>query len=268
MFDYSPDDWRQRLLFGWGRDLRIAVAFLTRLPIPVPNNLTGGDLEDGALAGAARAFPLVGLGLGALAGGVYLLALGLGLTPWLAAVLTLAAQVLLTGALHEDALGDVADGFGGGGNKSHKLQIMRDSQVGTYAVVAIALALALRGGALTALAEAWLVFAALIAAGAASRCAVLWVMFLLEPARNDGLGSQAGQPEMPDLIIASGLAVVVTIVGLGFSAAILALVATAIAGAAVAWLAQRQIGGHTGDVLGTIQQCAEIGFLLALVMTL
>ena len=111
----------------WLDDFRTAVAFLTRLPMPHP---------DGAMppnfVRAHRMFPVVGALIGAAVG---LLCLGLryaGVPDLAAAALALGGSAMITGALHEDGLADVADGFGGGRNLESKLEIMRDSRLGTY----------------------------------------------------------------------------------------------------------------------------------------
>ena len=131
---------------------------------------------------------LIGLA-GAIA---YALAVWLGLPPWPAAVLALATTIWLTGALHEDGLADVADGFGGGRTREDKLAIMRDPRIGSYGALALVLAVLARAGAMAALAEPAAVAAALVAAGAASRAALPAVMAALPQARPDGLAAKGG----------------------------------------------------------------------------
>lgn len=247
----SPRDWLD--------DLRLAAGFLTRL-LPPP--------DDGAarpLAEAVRAFPLIGAGLGLGAGLVYGLAVALGLPPALAAVAALAVLIAATGALHEDGLADSADGLGGGATPAAKLAIMRDSHIGAYGVIALTLGLIARVAALAALAEPGLVLAALVVAGAASRVAISLVMLRLPCARSDGLGVRAGKPGQRDVVVGGGIALVIAIPALGFTAALAALIIAAGAALAVAGHARRQIGGYTGDILGAVQQVAEIAILFTLV---
>ncbi len=245
---------------GWVDDLKVATAFLSRIPVSA-----GGAAAPGRLARAARAFPLVGAGLGLLGGLVYAIALGLGLTPTLAAVLALAALVWLTGALHEDALADVADGFGGGTERDEKLRIMRDSRVGSYGALALVVSFALRVAALSALAEPGTVTAALVAAGAASRATMAGLMQRLEPARTEGRAAEAGKPDDRAVALALAIAAVISVLGLGLRAGAGGFLAAGLGAAAVGYLARRQIGGHTGDVLGAGQQAAEILCLLTVV---
>ena len=243
---------------GWLDDLRLAAGFFTRV-VPPPAD------AGRPLAEAARAFPLVGAGLGLGAGVVYWAAHDLGLTPPLAAVCALAALVAATGALHEDGLSDVADGFAGGANREDRLAIMRDSHAGVFGVVAVTLALIARVAALVALAEPVLVIAALAAAGAASRAAIPPVMRRLPSARADGLGAAAGVPKSDDALLGMGLAAAIALIALDISQAIVALAVGALAAAGVAALARRRIGGFTGDVLGAVQQAVEIAVLVAAV---
>ncbi len=241
-------------------DLRVAFAFLTRLPLRVD-----GGVGAGRLAAAAWAFPVVGLAVGALAAVALALAAGIGLPAPVAALTAVAAAVWITGALHEDALADVADGFGGGRDKAAKLAIMRDSRLGSYGALALIFSIGLRVTALTALAAADAAATALIAAAAASRAVLPALMHLLPPARADGMSRHAGRPDAARTGWAVGIAVVAVLVVLGIDRGLPALVAAAAGAAIVGWLARRQIGGQTGDVLGSAQQAAEVAFLLALV---
>jgi adenosylcobinamide-GDP ribazoletransferase len=179
----------------------------------------------------------------------------------------LATTIWLTGALHEDGLADVADGFGGGRTLEDKLRIMRDPRIGSYGALALVLGLLARAGALASLAAPAEVMTALVAAGAASRAALAAVMTMLPPARADGLAASAGRPHPLRTAAAVLLAALITVVLLGKAAAA-ALLAGAAAAFMVAWLARSQIRGHTGDVLGAVQQLTEIGVLLGTVAAL
>jgi len=252
----SRDRWG---LAAWRRDLTVAAAFLTRLPLRLAET-------DGmpALARAAHCFPLVGFAVGLLGGIVYALALGLSLPALLAAALAAAATVVATGALHEDGLADTADGFGAGGDRERKLAIMRDSRIGTYGVIALVLALTMRIAAIAAFADGEEGIAALIACQAMSRAFMAAAMHYEPLARGDGLAASAGRPTQSTMAWALGLGALITVLLAGLDG-----IAALAAGAAVAWIvaavARRQIGGITGDVLGAVQQATEIAMLLALV---
>jgi adenosylcobinamide-GDP ribazoletransferase len=243
----------------WIDRLRLAFGFLTRLPV-------AGRGSAAPLALAAPMFPFVGMAVGLVAGAVYVIAHGLGLGPWFAACLAVGAAVLVTGGLHEDGLADVADGFGGAADRDAKLAIMRDSRIGSFGVIALVLALAMRIGALAAIGHPYHVLAVLIAAGAVSRALVVVAMRMMARARTDGLGAGAGTPGFEATVTALAIAGIATLVLLLPWAWLLALVLGAGAATLVALLANRQIGGQTGDVLGAIQQAAEIAVLGAVVM--
>jgi adenosylcobinamide-GDP ribazoletransferase len=237
-------------------EFAIAAGFLTRFP------MAADAAEPGALAAAAWAFPLVGGGIGALCAIAFFAAEVLGLPAAPAALLAVGAGIAATGALHEDGLADTADGFGGGQNRDRKLAIMRDSTHGTYGVVALALSVGLRATVIAALRDPVFAGLALIAAHAASRAMLPVAMLVLRPARDDGLGAVAGRPGRAVAAAAALIGAVIALATLGPLTGALSLL---LAGGAVALageLARRQIGGYTGDVLGSFQQIGEIVILL------
>ena len=153
-------------------DLAGCLRFYSRLPVPpLPGEGDPHAVPD--FRTLPRMLPLAGLVLGLPGALVMLAAWGLGLGPFLAATLALTAGVLVTGALHEDGLADVADGFGGGSTSVRRLEIMRDSRIGAYGGVALMLSLALRIGALATLLDrgGHLAVLALVLAAALSRTA-------------------------------------------------------------------------------------------------
>ena len=245
---------------SWIDDARIAAAFLTRLPLPLAH-----PPGPGRLAQASWAFPIVGLAVGIVGGLVYGATNWLGLPPLLAAVFAFTAQIGLTGGLHEDAAGDVADGLGGGATRERKLNLMRDSRTGTFGILALFVIFTARVVAISALAETESVIAALVTAGAASRAAMVAVMAMMAPARSDGLGAQAGRPHTGTVATALIIAVVVGLLALGTVAGTAGLAGAAIGAGGLMWIAWHQIGGHTGDVLGACQQAAEVLCLSAIV---
>lgn len=239
--------------------LRLAVAFLTRLPVPVP------EMPPGSLAATMPFFPLVGalVGLaGALAFGI---AAWAGVPPLPAALLAVLAAVWLTRGLHEDGLADTADGFGGHHERERRLEIMRDSRSGSFGVLAIVLSVALRAALIAALASPAAVAAALVTAEATSRAVMPLAMRFTGPARRDGLGAGAGAVKPRHALWALGAALMLAVVLAGV-AGIAAVAACVAATAFLAHLAQARIGGYTGDVLGAVQQVTLVTALLALVV--
>ncbi|MEM7641825.1 MAG: adenosylcobinamide-GDP ribazoletransferase, partial [Pseudomonadota bacterium] len=177
--------------------------------------------------------------------------------------LALATSIAVTGALHEDGLADLADGFWGGFDKDRRLAIMRDSRIGTYGVIALALSLLVRWALIGAALEAGHLIWVMVATGAVSRAPMAVLMRWLPPARPDGLSKGAGTP--PPATAWAGLAIAaLTLLPHGPGPAILAGGLVAAAALGLGCLARAKIGGQTGDVLGACQQVAEIAALAAL----
>jgi adenosylcobinamide-GDP ribazoletransferase len=242
-----------------GRDIADALRFFTRLRLREPNPGTSLDIDR-----IAWAAPVAGVAVGLVGALVLALTTALGLPLLLRAGLTTAGLVAATGALHEDGLADVADGFGGGATRARKLEIMRDSRIGAYGAIAIALALILRVGALAAALDGgfWRAALSLMLVAALSRAAALTPLALLPPARGDGAGAAAGQLDSSALTAAWGSALVIALalglVALGLAHALLAALMSGAGALLMVALARRAIGGQTGDVAGAAQQCSEI----------
>src|SRR6266404_96860 len=243
------------LIIGdWLDDVLAAAAFLTRVPVPhlaSPPNL----------ARAYRAFPLLGAAIGAAVGAVDLLLLWIGLPAIAAAALALGAGAMLTGALHEDGLADLADGFGGGRDKAAKLDVMRDSRLGTYGSLALLTSFVAKIGALTTLPRSE-VLVAMIATHALARAPLAVLAAAMPYARADGLAASAGRPDSVIASTACAMAAVIALVALPTATAVIAAFVAAGAAAIVAALAQQQIDGQTGDVLGAAEQVCEVAVLL------
>jgi adenosylcobinamide-GDP ribazoletransferase len=238
-------------------DLRIAASFVTIVPVA-----SAKPAGEGAIARATWALPVAGLLVGFVGALAYGLASKLGLAPGLAGLLALAATALITGALHEDGLADTADGLGGGRTRERKLEIMRDSRIGSYGVCALILSFGLRWSALAAIGNPWAVMLALVSAHAAARTGLPAFMSLVPPARPDGLSARAGSPPGRSVAIAFGLGTLILALALGPAKALVGLVLLSLTGLILARLATRQIGGQTGDILGAFEQTGEILILL------
>ncbi len=182
---------------GLSTDLKTGLAFLTRLPLVGAAPSAGSDI-----ARASWTFPIVGAGVGALGALVYWLADGLGLHPFVSAALAVAATLLVTGCLHEDGLADTVDGFGGGASRERKLEIMRDSQIGTYGAAALIALADAAGGRHRQPRRAGAGASALIAAHAGARAVLPVFMRRVPPARQDGLSADAGEPPQQSAVLA------------------------------------------------------------------
>ena len=239
-------------------DIAACIGFYTRLPVNIA--------FERPLALSQWAAPIAGLVVGLFGGILGWLLWSIAVPDMIVAAVVLAATIALTGALHEDGLADVADGFGGGRDREHKLAIMKDSRVGTYGVLAICLSVLVRWSALAALLAAvggGTTFLVLAGAHAASRSVIPTFMSHVPSARPDGLSASIGQMSPRTSAVALTIGVLSLLVCSGVGVAVLAISLLAGVFVFLRWLALRQIGGQTGDVLGAIQQCGEIAVLIA-----
>ncbi|WP_122072739.1 adenosylcobinamide-GDP ribazoletransferase [Pseudophaeobacter sp. EL27] len=241
-------------------DIALSLVLLTRLPLP---RLSSGSFQRQSKA--IWAFPLAGLAVTLPACLLAVAALALGLPPGLAAGLFLVVQVLLTGAMHEDGLADCADGFWGGFDPSRRLEIMKDSQIGSYGVLALVFAIGLRWQVLALVLDHGQVWS-LLALALQSRAMMPVLMYALPNARQSGLSQSVGRPSRRAVSLGLGLAVALSLPLLGFATLALFAILTLMT-FGLGLLARAKIGGQTGDVLGACQQICEISGLLLLVAT-
>lgn len=240
------------------RSLAAAVSFLTRLPL---GRFVSFEAVD--VARSAAWFPLVGLLIGAIYAGAAFLLRGR-LPMALAAVILIALDALLTGALHFDGLADTADGFGGGKDRDDVLRIMRDHAIGSYGGTALVLLVVFKVAAYAALlgGDRWL--AALVLTPAVGRWSILLLTAALPYARKTSSVVQD---------MREGAAVWGTLIMAAAIAASRLWCAGAAAGAAIAVSAcfglycHRKIGGITGDTLGANVQLCECAALVAFLWT-
>jgi adenosylcobinamide-GDP ribazoletransferase len=247
------------------------VRFYSRLPVP-SLGIFDDPARPPAFAIACRMLPIASLVI-ALPGVSIALLLSFTHLPALAAAgIVLAVATATTGALHEDGLADVADGFGGGATIERKLDIMKDSRVGAYGVVALGLALIVRAGLLAALFSLGpsRLVAALLAASVISRIASLALFAALPPARPTGLASSVGRPGWralaTALTLAGAIGLLLLLPGFGASATVTSVGLTLVMTIGFGRLASAQIGGQTGDVIGAAQVLAEIAFVAGLLV--
>jgi adenosylcobinamide-GDP ribazoletransferase len=238
-----------------------ALAFLTRVPIDGLVPLDSRDVARGTVF-----FPLIGAGVGAATG---LVAVGCAeaLPVLLAAGLALAFEAALTGAIHLDALADLADSLGAR-SRERALEIMREPTIGAFGAAALVFELLLKAGALAALLSEDDLVAVVAVAFAAGRAAPLVIGWALPYARTGEGSGRALTDEPRAWERVAGLAVAAAFVfgltGLrGFALAGGAVAAMAL----VAFVGWRRVGGATGDVLGAGIELATLGALLAAVAT-
>jgi len=252
-------------------DLAACVRFFSRLPLP---KLGPDDRPDAApdFTRIARAAPLAGV-LIALPAAVLGVILGLTMLPSLATALVMVGTLAATtGALHEDGLADVADGFFGGATGERRLEIMKDSRIGTFGALALVLSIGLRCVLLAAVldrfgpGEAMILF---LGVEALSRSLLVWQWSQLPSARPDGLGTRFGRPDTRsagEAALVGALCLMPSAVALSVPALSLGLILAGVAAYGAGRLALARIGGFTGDVLGAIQQITVIAFFLGIAM--
>lgn len=229
--------------------LLLAIGFLTRLPVPRVH----GSAED--FAAAIRCYPMAGLAVGLVVAGAG--RLGATLDPWIGAMAALAAWVAVTGALHLDGLGDLADGLGAAhGDRARLLAALADPHAGSFAVVTIATQLLAKLVLLHGAAPfGW--WPVLLVPAAARIGPIAWARRL--PPLKAGLGARvAGAARRRDLV---GWLLLLA----GGCVAVPALVATPLLIAGYGWWLRRRMGGINGDAHGAGIELVETGLLLALV---
>lgn len=248
-----PTNETVRTAFARAWDLPAAIVLLTRLPMPA--------LPDHAFSHGARAvwaYPLVGLVMGLIGSLVMGVGSAFGLSALLVAGLVLGVLVMATGAMHEDGLADTADGLWGGTTPERRLEIMKDSRIGAYGVLALIIVMGLRW-----LALAEVPWTALVTALVVSRAMLTPLMWALPHARNTGLAHSVGRAPLNSVLCALFIAVVLALMFAG-GGGLLALIIAAAVAAGIAALARAKIGGQTGDILGATQISTEIAVLLTL----
>lgn len=249
----KTDRWPTGLL-----DILLALVLLTRLPLP--------RLPQDAFARGAQAvwaYPLAGGVLGGIAALVAAALLAVGLPPAIAAGALLAALALLSGAMHEDGLADTADGFWGAQDPARRLEIMKDSHIGSYGVLALILVTGLRWSAYTVLLPSGVLI--VLVAAVLSRAPLPLLMVWLPQARNSGLSHSVGTPTWRRALMALALATGLSLAVIG-PEALAALLGVLLVSGMVGLLARSKIGGQTGDVLGAAQQLCELAVLIAIII--
>ena len=248
------------------RDFWNAFRFLTILPAPASPDGMAPDW----LTRALPAFPAVGILIGLVSAFVLLIA-DLLWSHGLGAICAVAASIALTGALHEDGLADTFDALGGGWSVAKRLEIMKDSRIGTYGALALGLGVALRVGALIAL-PVDLAACSLIAGHAAARAAPALVMTKLDYAGDTAamkVAYEESKPRVRELLTIGCLVAIAALPMLYLSGptVVVGWIGALLFGALIAIWAKRLLGGYTGDVLGAVEQFGEIGFLLGVLAT-
>lgn len=246
------------------REIRIfftALMFFTRIPCP-----KWVDHSEEYLNKASKYFPIIGIIVGTISALIYWL-FQLVFPVEIALIFSMIASVMITGAFHEDGFADVCDGFGGGWTKEKILLIMKDSRLGTFGVISLALILLLKWSVLKYFPVNTLMIA-LVSGHAISRLNAVSLIFTDTYAREDD--SSKSKPLATKM--SSGELVFAILFGIAplalFTNAYVFL--TLVPLLLVRWYFSRYfkkwIGGYTGDCLGAVQQVSEVVFYLSLML--
>lgn len=252
-------------------DILNSMSFLSRLPIGPLADRLGVELKTD-FDTQAWTFPITGFLIALPAAIALLVSSAIGLNPFIGVGIAMAILTLSTGGLHEDGLADVADGLGGGKTNQAKLEIMRDSTIGSYGALALMFSILLQWAGLVSIAQnssALTIALAICLISGASRAAMLWPWVKSEPARDgDSLSKSMGRPTSDQLKISSLIGGgFIILLGIFMLAPINTVIAILLAGVAIiefTKLCERQLGGHTGDTLGATQQICATLLIVAL----
>jgi adenosylcobinamide-GDP ribazoletransferase len=244
---------------------RAALAFLTRIPCG------RHPVGQAGLRWASAWFPVVGAGLGLLGCGVWA---GLERAGFLvAAVATVAALALITGAFHEDGLADSADALGGAFQRDKLFAILKDSRIGSFGAAALILVLLLRITALAKLGPA--AMGGLVLGQALSRTPPVWLMATLPWATPSGSARSSNlvAGTAVHAVIASAFAALVAGVLIAhrmvpLRAVLLSVEVSTVVAVVCGWRFHVRAGGLTGDFLGATQQVTDAAILVTLAATL
>lgn len=249
-----------------------ALMFYTR--IPCPKNITH---DPTYLNKATRYFPLIGWIVGAIGAIVFVATYKLFDSVELSILLSLVANILTTGAFHEDGFADVCDGFGGGWTKEKILKIMKDSAIGAYGAIGLVLLFAIKFFAIkevidTDLNDTLILLECLmtfIMVHALSRLTAISIIFTTEYVREDELSKSkpiAKQNTWKEILGAFvfGLAPVTYLFFLSWKFVFILIPLIILRFFAIRYF-KKWIGGYTGDCLGAVQQLAEVIIYLSII---
>lgn len=242
-----------------------ALMFFTR--IPVPNRIHHGRH---LLQKSAGYFPWIGLLVGSLAGGIYLIS-NLIFSPAISLFISMIASILTTGAFHEDGFADVCDAFGGGWTKEKILLIMKDSRLGTYGVIGLVSILSFKFLLLLELCATLshqTLFFVIVAAHSLSRLAAVTAIQQYQYVTDHDVSKSkplADRKLLPFEMVVAVIGGLTPLLFLHYKFH-LALVLIIIARIYLGNYFHKWIGGYTGDCLGAIQQVCEVLFYVGILL--
>lgn len=235
-----------------------ALQFYSRIPVGKI------DYSEDNLTQSIRYFPLVGIVVGVIGGGAFALSM-LVFPQAVSVVIALMAMIAATGALHEDGVSDFFDGFGGGYTRERILDIMKDSRVGAYGVIALIFLFAAKIILLLSI-DAGQLPVALVAAQAVSRFTpVIMMRYSTYTRAENSKSAHSRRPLSQTTLIVAFLLSVLPLILLPWTVAAVLLPVYVLLVWGLKRYVERKIGGFTGDILGALQQFSEIAFYLSYV---
>ena len=237
-------------------DIVCAFTFLTVFPIPF-------EKECDNFSKTAWVWPIIGAFIGIVAASIIIVLQIAGTPSLVTAVIAMIIIVATTGALHEDGLADTIDGIFGGNTPEQRLEIMKDSRLGTYGSLALMLVLLLRFSCLAVLFQEGKIYGPLIAGCVISRAGMAMAMHLLPAATNVGLSASSGQPSRNNITVVLCITILIALSCVGI-AILPAIILAFLSGTILCLVAYKCLGGQTGDVLGALQQVVEVSVLVVL----
>lgn len=234
--------------------------FYTRIPVPKSTGYSSENLNK-----ATKYFPLVGTVVGSVGAIMFLLAY-LFLSVYTAVAISILFMILLTGAFHEDAISDFCDGFGGGYTKMKILEIMKDSQIGTYGGLSLVFLVLMKLLLLSEM-DPIKIPLVLIAAHSLSRLNPVVLMYTSQYVREDKTSKSKpiGESKSMMVLIVAFLFAVIPTLFLSYLFLPLILFVMAIVHLYFRHYIHKKVGGYTGDILGTLQQLSEIAFYISFI---
>ncbi|QDH17745.1 adenosylcobinamide-GDP ribazoletransferase [Swingsia samuiensis] len=226
-------------------DLACSLSLLTRFPTHWLNT----SHSQWSLQRSTWCWPIIGSLIGAIGGSIFDLLYSQNASPLLAATWGISSQILISGALHDDGLADTADGYGGGFEKTRRLDIMRDSQIGSYGTLALIMSFGIRVTALASLPFS-AVLPSLIVTSALARTSLPIIPFTTSPARENGIAHQLKSLTKDHVLACCFIGLCIALLNLPACAALSAYFITLLITALSRTIALRLISGYTGDILG------------------
>lgn len=244
-------------------DIADTFRFFSRIPMPKH----WGDVSRApSFQRSAWALIVLGFVLGMISGCIGVVGSTIGFPAEIAALLMIITSLVLTGCLHEDGLADTADGLFGGASKDRRIEIMRDSRIGVYGMLALVLALAIKWTILADRVEIYSIpelLTLMVALETLSRAALMCLWSFSVNASQTGLSASVNKPGRPMAILmcvlSAGFLIVTPLSWLS-----IALFYAVLIGLLFVYKAtcSRLIGGQTGDTMGAFTILVQLTLLL------